>query len=178
MTTTIFFLALVTKQWPLAHGAKSFSATIGQQCLTSDAAAIDADDTLITLTESPDCAAEIKEIATSWMLFRDTDAIVTVTGSPAALVEKRLKLEAQFGKSPNPRLRFLAATQHCHCLVIAGKQSLAASQAMGGTPPNAPHAKRAHLDNQFLPHGPEQQGLIWHAEPSHSIPSTDKPLVN
>jgi hypothetical protein len=157
----------------LLHGARAFAATIGPQCLTSDLSAISADGEVVTVSEAPDCASEIKEIAKNWELFATTDAIVTVTGSPEALAAKRSQLESRYGKSPNPRLRFLAATQTCRCLVMAGKLSLEASNLVEGEK-KPPQKAAPPLDDRDPI---KQHDLIWRESPAPSVPA-ERPLVN
>lgn len=169
---------LITKQWTLPNSAKSFAATIGQQCLSTEGATIDATGAVLTVTETPDCAAEIEEIAKNWAIFAPTDAIVTVTGAPSGLAAKRIQLEGKFGKSPNPRLRFLAETQTCRCLVMAGKLSLEASQLVQGEEKTAEKTSPRSFGFDDPLDTRKDRSLIWRSGPSDTPLSNDRPLVN
>lgn len=171
MLVTTFLLSAFVLQGP----AKAFVSTIGEKCLAERDATITVEGNVVTINgEGVACAAEIEEIARNWEIFAATDAIVTVTGSPEALTMEREKLEAKFGKSPNPRLRFLSEEQTCRCLVIAGKLSLEAADLAQGEAPAADPASDGDGDSRKLdligPQSPRDlsrdQGLIWKTGPA------------
>lgn len=164
----------------MLQGAKAFAATIGPQCLTDDAASIAADGNVVSVVDTPACAAEIRTIAENTILFAD-EPIVTLTGSPDALAMAREKLEARFGRSPSPTLRFLAPTQHCRCLVMVGKKHQEASDLAASLLPRAPETKKSQAANPRLPDDNPlsgDKGLIWQVTPTPLPSSGDGPLVN
>jgi len=167
----------------MVQGAKAFAATIGPQCLTSPEATIAAEGTIVSVRDETACAEEIKTIAANTVLFAG-DPLVTMTGSPEALAMVREKLEAKFGKAPSPRLRFLAETQHCRCLVMTGTLHEEASTMAASLLPRKPEESKEKSTQAAHPALPGEgldrrdQGLIWQVTPTTTPTAADGPLVN